>query len=158
MVIYKGENFNDAYERKYPQLDTNLDINYETDKAIESTRETKASISVMIIEKNMQENVENIALTMLAKDIDERWTYPAEICSSEEQRYRTCTIRGYLWMWRAYYGIDIKKYENSTWTEFVAQWQQIKDGQTHNKRSECYQMRVWQKYNNSNAITVAFDD
>lgn len=158
MVIYKGDSFDEAYERKYPKLDTDLDIHNETDGAIESSIETKASISVMILEKNMQENVENIALTMLDKDIDERWTYPAEICSSEEQRYRTCTIRGYKWMWRAYYGIDIKKEEGKSWTEFVAQWEQIKAGKTHNKRSDCYQMRVWQKYNNSNAITVAFDD
>ncbi|MFO7659172.1 MAG: hypothetical protein R6W78_19090 [Bacteroidales bacterium] len=158
MVIYKGESFDEAYERQYPTLDTEQEVIDETQEDLESTRETQALISIMIVEKNMQGNVQNIALTMLDKEIDERWTYPAELLSSKEQRNRTCTIRGYKSLWRAYYGIDITKTEGVGWTEFVAQWTQIKNGETHNKTSDCYQMRVWRKYRNSKAITVSFND
>lgn len=158
MVIFKGESFDEAYERQYPSLDTESDMNDVIKEELDFTKETQALISIMIIEKNMQDNVENIALTMLDKEIDERWYYPAAIESSEEQRYRTATIRGYHSLFRAYYGIDIKKYEESSWSVFVAQWQQITSGETHLKASNCYQMRVWRKYNVSSAITVSFDD
>jgi hypothetical protein len=112
----------------------------------------------MIIEKNMKKVVENIALTILNNGSGVKWDYPPALYSSEQQRNRTATIRGYKWLWRAYYGVDIKAEINAFWTVKVAQWEQIKSGDTHNINSNCYQMRVWQKYNNSNAITVAFDD
>lgn len=157
MPIFITETFDEAYERTYPKSENNPDniVFDDMDKA--DQKYDKPSVYVMIVEKNLDDNVENIGLTILS-NTEKGWSYPPALLSSADQRYRTATIRGYKSWWRAYYGVDIKADENAYWTERVAQWQQIKKGETHNVRSDCYQMRVWRKYKNSDAITVAFDD
>ena len=111
----------------------------------------------MIVKKELASNVKNVALTILNKT-EKGWDTPPELLSAENKRNRTATIRGYKWWFLAYYGIDIKRNSGSGWTTKVSQWQQIKTGETHSQYSNCYQMRVWRKYKNSGAITVAFDD
>lgn len=155
MLILKNESFDDAYEKKYSEKDFKREELIDDDNDVEEVIEP--TVSVMIIKKELANNVKNVALTILQKS-DKGWDYPPALLSSEKQRKRTATIRGFKWWTRAYYGVDVKADKDAAWTTKVAQWQQIKKGETHSPYSDCYQMRVWRKYKNSDAITVAFDD
>ncbi|MFP4557797.1 MAG: hypothetical protein ACLFNU_13090 [Bacteroidales bacterium] len=122
-----------------------------------------AEISTMFISKKLKEGVANvILLTHEPREYVTRgwWSYDTHYSDhygAGEVGSMTCFVYGYKWNNRGWWGLKYKRTFNHSWSTVVAEWKQIKNGETDDETREGYKMRARRKYRN-NSVLIEFNE